>query len=144
MAPTSHVNLDDFQSLMYRPLYWFGQVENPSPTFDERLSLAYAPTSSNGGRTVVIRLKGWRFSNGQRVDAQSVIFWMNMLEAEPSQWAGSPGEFPYNVVELLGTRRSPRRDRDDHLRQALLDPVAPLQRAVADHADARGLGHHLA
>ncbi len=88
-----------FIDLMYRPLYWFGQVENPSPTLDERFSLAYAPVSPNGGRTVVIRLKGWRFSNGQRVDAESVIFWMNMLEAEPSQWAISlEPEFPYNVV----------------------------------------------
>ena len=48
---------------------------------------------------MVIRLKGWRFSNGQRVDAQSVIFWMNMLKAEPSNWAVSlEPEFPYNVT----------------------------------------------
>jgi peptide/nickel transport system substrate-binding protein len=95
-----------FQSLMYRPLYWFGQIESPSSTFNEQLSLAHAPTLSNGGRTVVIRLKGWKFSNGQGVDAQSVVFWMNMLMAEGrfanatlDMWgASTPGEFPYNVA----------------------------------------------
>ncbi len=87
------------QQLMYRPLYWFGQIKTPSPSFDEQLSLALAPTSSNGDKTVVIRLKGWRFSNGQRVNAQSVIFWMNMLKAEPSNWGASlKPEFPYNVT----------------------------------------------
>ena len=30
---------------MYRPLYSFGQVKSPSPSFDEQLSLAFAPTS---------------------------------------------------------------------------------------------------
>ncbi len=34
-------NTFHFQSLMYRPLYWFGQTESPSPTFNEQLSLAY-------------------------------------------------------------------------------------------------------
>lgn len=89
---------DAFQYLMYRPLYWFGQVKRPLPTFDPNLSLADAPTSPNGGRTVLVQLKNWKFSNGQRVDAQSVIFWMNMLMAEPGEWAGSSfGLFPSDV-----------------------------------------------
>jgi peptide/nickel transport system substrate-binding protein len=95
----SSSNTLHFQSLMYRPLYWFGQNGSPSSTFNEQLSLAHAPTTSNADKTVVIRLKGWKFSNGQRVDAQSVIFWMNMLMAEASEWGDStPGEFPYNVA----------------------------------------------
>ncbi|MGA8679183.1 MAG: ABC transporter substrate-binding protein [Acidimicrobiales bacterium] len=92
-------NLNQFQDLMYRPLYWFGQIKSASPSFDEQLSLAFAPTSSNRGTTAVIRLKGWSFSNGQHVDAQSGIFWMNMMMAESANWPGSAaGEFPYNVV----------------------------------------------
>jgi peptide/nickel transport system substrate-binding protein len=92
-------NVNQFQYLMYRPLYWFGQIKSSSPSFDEQLSLAFAPTSANRGTTAIIRLKGWRFSNGQHVDAQSVIFWMNMVMAESANWPGSvAGELPYNVV----------------------------------------------
>jgi peptide/nickel transport system substrate-binding protein len=94
---------------MYRPLYWFGQVRTETVSFNEPLSLARPPTSTNGGGTVVIDLKGWRFSNGQRVDAQSVVFWMNMMMAEGTIsnpacggtcWAFSTaGGFPSNVVD---------------------------------------------
>jgi len=86
-----------FQYLMYRQLYWFGQIKSSSPAFDQQLSPASAPTSPNGGKTVVTRPRGWKFSNGPRVDAQSAIFWMNMLMAEPSQsggnyWTGFPSD----------------------------------------------------
>ncbi|HXY42680.1 MAG TPA: hypothetical protein VEH29_00695, partial [Acidimicrobiales bacterium] len=102
-------NITQFQYLMYRPLYWFGQNATGAVSFNAPLSLAEPPTATNSGRTAVVELKGWRFSNGQRVDAQSVVFWMNMMMAEgksPSPacgkapcWANSTrGGFPYNVV----------------------------------------------
>ena len=100
-------NYAEFQYLMYRPLYWFGQVTSASPAFNEQLSFGFTPTSANGGRTARIVLKGWRFSNGQRVDAQSVIFWMNMMMEEgektdcnggPCWGEASPAGFPYDVV----------------------------------------------
>jgi peptide/nickel transport system substrate-binding protein len=51
--------------------------------------------------SVTISLKGWKFVDGQRVDAQSVIFWLNMMKAVgSSQWGdyvGGPSEFPGNV-----------------------------------------------
>ncbi|MHB8243977.1 MAG: ABC transporter substrate-binding protein [Acidimicrobiales bacterium] len=95
----SVTNLTQFQYLMYRPLYWFGQITTPAPTVNYSLSLADAPVWSNGNKTVTITLKGWKFSNGQKVDAQSVIFWMNMMKAEKTNWAGYvPGDFPDNVV----------------------------------------------
>jgi peptide/nickel transport system substrate-binding protein len=95
----STANLQDFQYLMYRPLYWFGDGTNP--LVDEPLSLAALPSYSKDGRSVVIDLKGWRWSDGQKVDAQSVIFWMNMLRAEKIEWAGYyPGELPDNVVSV--------------------------------------------
>ena len=55
---------------------------------------------SDGGKTVTINLKGWKFSNGQVVDAQSVIFWLNMMKEEgTTEWAGyAPGDFPDNLV----------------------------------------------
>ncbi len=93
-------NLTTFQYLMYRPLYFFGQVTNSDPTFNPQLSVAAAPVYSDGGKTVTINLKGWKFSNGQVVDAQSVLFWLNMMKDEgPTEWAGYvPGYFPDNLV----------------------------------------------
>jgi peptide/nickel transport system substrate-binding protein len=96
---------------MYRPLYWFGPYGSTAPTVDYTMSPANAPVWSNGGKTVTVSLKGWQFNDGQKVDAQSVIFWMNMMKSEgcypePTcstnlQWAGAvPGTqaFPGNVV----------------------------------------------
>jgi peptide/nickel transport system substrate-binding protein len=98
----SVTNVAQFQYLMYRPLYWFGQPHSSEPTFVPSLSLAEPPAFSNGDETVTIRLKGWKFSNGQSVDAQSVVLWMNMLKAVGTtggQWDGYvPGEFPDNVT----------------------------------------------
>ncbi|MHB1987511.1 MAG: ABC transporter substrate-binding protein [Acidimicrobiales bacterium] len=95
----SVANLTQFQYLMYRPLYWFGQVTSSNPTVDYNLSLADAPTWSNGNKTVTIKMKGWKYSNGTKVDAQSVMFWMNMIKAEKANWAGyAPGGFPDNVT----------------------------------------------
>lgn len=102
----SSANLTQFQYLMYRPLYWFGAPTSTSPDVDYALSPAKAPSWSKDGKTVTITLKGWKFYDGQAVDAQSVIFWLNMLMAEgrfadpaDDEWAGSTaGEFPYNVT----------------------------------------------
>ena len=55
---------------------------------------------SNGNKTITITLKGWKFGDGQAVDAQSVIFWLNMLQAESGNWAGTaPGanQWPGNI-----------------------------------------------
>ncbi len=96
----SVTNFAQFQYLMYRPLYWFGPPTSTSPNVDFALSLADQPVWSNGNRTVTITMKGWKFRDGQRVDAQSLVFWLNMMKAESSNWAGSvpgPSQFPANV-----------------------------------------------
>jgi peptide/nickel transport system substrate-binding protein len=102
LAHFSVANLTQFQYLMYRPLYWFGPNGTTAPTVDYTQSLANAPVFTNGGKTVTVPLKGWKFKDGQVVDAQSVVFWMNMMKAEgASAWAGYvPGNqaFPGNVV----------------------------------------------
>jgi peptide/nickel transport system substrate-binding protein len=93
-----NINFLDFWPLMFRPLYFFGGESN-QPTLDQALSNAKPPVFSHGGTTVTITLKGWKWSDGQTVDAQDVIFFMNMLEAEKANFAGYvPGEFPDNVV----------------------------------------------
>jgi len=94
-------NVNDFQYLMYRPLYWFGT--GVSPYLNTKLSLADPPTYS--GNQVTIQVKpGWKWSNGELVDAQDVVFWMNMMIAQNAAgtpYAGSsPGEFPADVTNV--------------------------------------------
>ena len=72
-------NVDEFQYLLYRPLYWFG--EGVHPYMNPQLSLALPPVYH--GNEVVIRLKrNYHWSNGEPVDAQDVVFWLNMMKAE--------------------------------------------------------------
>jgi peptide/nickel transport system substrate-binding protein len=94
-------NLTQFQELMYRPLYWFGPPTSTSPDVDYALSPANQPVFSADGKTITITLKGWKFHDGQTVDAQSVIFWLNMMKAESANWAGTapgPSQFPQNIL----------------------------------------------
>ena len=72
-------NINDFQYLMYRPLYWFGTGVNPY--LNPQLSLADLPTYS--GNQVTITLKQtYKWSNGEPVDADDVVFFLNMMIAE--------------------------------------------------------------
>jgi peptide/nickel transport system substrate-binding protein len=96
-------NSQDFQYQMYRPLYMFGG-ESVQPTVNYPLSPANAPVYTNGGKTVTISLKGWKWSNGETVDAKDVVFWLNMMEAEGANWAGtSPGGIPQNITKYSAT-----------------------------------------
>jgi peptide/nickel transport system substrate-binding protein len=96
-------NTDEFQELMYRPLYMFGN-NGDSESIDIRLSTADAPVYTDGGKTVTITMKGWKWSNGETVDARDVIFWLNMLEAEKANYYGyTPGLMPDNIVSYAAT-----------------------------------------
>jgi peptide/nickel transport system substrate-binding protein len=94
----SVVNAEYFQYLMYRPLYWFGN--GASPTLNTSLSLAEAPQYN--GNTVTIKLKGWKWSNGETVSASNVLFWIHMMQAVGSTDWGAfvPGGFPTNVTNV--------------------------------------------
>lgn len=78
-------NINNFQFLMYRPLYWFGN--GSTPNLNPSLSLASNPMYSNGGKTVMVMLKNYKWSNGEKLTAQDVMFWMNMLHAQKENWA---------------------------------------------------------
>jgi peptide/nickel transport system substrate-binding protein len=97
----SVVNIADFQYLMYRPLYWFGN--GASPTLNTSLSLANVPVYS--GTNVTITMKDWKWSNGEKVTAQDVVFWIHMMQAEASTNWGAfvPGGFPDNVSNVKAT-----------------------------------------
>ena len=93
-----------FQYLLVRPLYIFGNNTSTSVGINYPLSVADAPTYSNGGKTVVVNMKGWKFSNGETVDANSLIFFLNMAEAEKANWYGyAPGLLPDNLVSYKAT-----------------------------------------
>ncbi len=79
-------NVNQFQELMFRPLYWFGV--GGSSAFAPSVSLAKPPQFSHGNRTVTIAMKGWRFADGQVVDARSVMFFLNMYRADPTSYCG--------------------------------------------------------
>jgi len=97
-------NGNQFQWMLYRPLYMFGNNTNTSVTINYPLSPADPPVYSNGGRTVVINMKGWKWSDGETVDAQSLIFFLNMAKAEKSNWyAYAAGLLPDNVVSYKAT-----------------------------------------
>ena len=97
-------NGEQFQWLMYRPLYMFGNNTGNNVAINYPLSPANAPTYSNGGKTVTVTMKGWKWSNGEAVDAKSLIFYMNMTVAERANWyATTPGLLPDNVVSYKAT-----------------------------------------
>jgi peptide/nickel transport system substrate-binding protein len=90
-------NTADLQTLLYEPLYWFG--DKASTSIDYGLSIGNAPVYSDGDRVVTITLKHYIWSDGETVSARDVIFWINLLRANPDQWASYvPGGFPDNVV----------------------------------------------
>jgi peptide/nickel transport system substrate-binding protein len=92
-------NSEQFQYLMFRPLYWFGN--GSTPNLNPSLSLANSPSYSNGSTTVTITLKPYKWSNGETVTTQNVMFWMNMLHAEKANWAGyAPGTIPDDVKSI--------------------------------------------
>jgi peptide/nickel transport system substrate-binding protein len=98
----SLVNSEQFQYLMYRPLYWFGQ--GSTPDLNPSLSLAAVPTYSADTETVTIDLKPYAWSDGETLTAQNVMFWMNMLHSEKNNWAAyQPGGIPDDVRSITVT-----------------------------------------
>ncbi len=103
-ALSSVFTIYQFQYLMWRPLYW--APVGATPTIDPGLSLASAPTFSNGDKTVTIHMKtNWTWSDGAPVDAADVEFYVDILKAAVKESAAnsgnySPGYFPDNVASM--------------------------------------------
>ncbi|MGH3159097.1 MAG: ABC transporter substrate-binding protein, partial [Streptosporangiaceae bacterium] len=96
-------NAQYFQYLMYRPLYVFGN-NGQSVSVNYSLSPANAPVYTDGGKTVTLSLKGWKWSNGETVDAKDVVFWLHMMYAEFANWGGAtPGGIPTNISSISTT-----------------------------------------
>lgn len=100
---SDNTNSEQFQWLMYRPLYWYGNGGDIA--LNQKLSVALPPRFSKHNTVVTVNLKRtFKWSNGESVDAADVEFWMNMLKAEKTQWAAYvPGAFPDNVARYKVT-----------------------------------------
>lgn len=92
----SVANIEQFQRLSYRSLYWIGL--NGKPVVNPTLSLAKLPTFSDNDTVVNITLQNYDWSDGTPVSSRDVAFWINLLEANKKDFAAyTPGEFPDNM-----------------------------------------------
>ncbi|TDE08454.1 ABC transporter substrate-binding protein [Jiangella asiatica] len=93
-------NINRFQVLMWRPLYWTGDGDDPTVDFEK--SLADPPIWSNDNRTVTIPLKSsYEFSDGTTLGPANVAFWMGLAITQKNKYFGyTPGYFPDNVASV--------------------------------------------
>jgi peptide/nickel transport system substrate-binding protein len=98
-----------FQNLFWKPLYW-------TPTghaldVDYGLSLASKPIFSDSNKTVTINMKSnYKWSNGQSVDAQDLVFFIDLVKAavklSPANYGNySAGYFPDNLASATATSK---------------------------------------
>ena len=114
----SVANTSQFQSLMFRPLYYFGL--GGSAAVQPQISTAKPPKFSNGNKTVTITMKGWKFADGQTVNAESVMFFLNMAKAVPSDFCTySPG---LGIPDQMSSATGSGNTVTIHLKS----PVSPL------------------
>lgn len=108
ITPTAQANvfnIDQFQYLSYRPLYWSPQ--GSTPTYDYSKSLtSSAPVISNGGKTFTVKLNGqYTWSDGSKVSANDVLFYVDLLKAAVKESAANDGnytvgQFPDNLSNV--------------------------------------------
>ncbi len=92
-------NLNQFQYLMWRPLYWIGDQDKI--VLNDKLSLADPPQYSQHNTVVTIRLKNYRWSDGKPVTSRDVTFWINLLAANKINWGEyAPGFFPDDIASM--------------------------------------------
>jgi peptide/nickel transport system substrate-binding protein len=98
-AHYSTTNIEGFQRLLWRPLYWYGQDGKPQLNAD--YSLAEQPQYSNGNTVVTIKLKDWNWSDGKPVSSRDLTFLLNLLTAGKANWAGYlPGYLPDSIASV--------------------------------------------
>ncbi|MDQ2584968.1 ABC transporter substrate-binding protein [Saccharothrix yanglingensis] len=90
-------NILEFQALMYRTLYYFGS--DGTPDVDYAQSIGEPPEWSEDGLTVTIRIKPWKWSNGETICADNVLFWVNLMKVKGARYGEYvPGYFPDNLT----------------------------------------------
>ncbi len=139
------VNEDQFEYLMYRPLFWYGV--NGTTAFNPAQSLAAYPRFSvdrTGDTVATITLRPWHWSDGRPVTTRDVEFWMNLLRANRSDWGVYvPGAWPDIIrsIHYLSASRFQitfiRRYNDNWLFNDELSQIFPLPQHVWDRTSAR-------
>jgi len=104
-ATNSVYNVFNFEWQMWPPMYY--APRGSTPTVDPTLSVANAPTWSNGDKTMTITVKPWKWSNGQTVSSKDLLFTFDMIKAgvkaSPANWAYYvPGYFP-DIISSMST-----------------------------------------
>lgn len=139
----SVANIEQFERLSYRSLYWIGN--NGKPVVDPGLSLAEMPKYSKNNTVVDITLRNYNWSDGKPVSSRDVAFWINLLEANKKSFAAYvPGEFPDNLAsyKITGSKTlqltltepvNPRWFTYDQLSQ-----ITPIPQQVWDKTSANG------
>ena len=102
-ASNSVYNVFNFEWQMWPPLYY--APKGSTPTVDSALSVANPPVWSNGGKTMSITLKPWKWSNGTTLSSKDLLFTFQMIQAgvkaSPANWAPYvPGFFPSTIVSM--------------------------------------------
>lgn len=98
LAYFSVVNINQFQEMMYRPLYYFGKGKTPD--LNPTLSLAKTPVYSTGNTVVTITLKTYKWSDGEKLTVTDVMLFLNIMHAEKANWAAYvPGGM--NIPDML-------------------------------------------
>jgi peptide/nickel transport system substrate-binding protein len=90
----SVANIEQFQRLSFRSLYWIGNGQG-QPVVDPAMSLAAAPVYSHNNSVVTVHLGNYTWSDGKPVTTRDVAFWINLLRVNKATFAAYiPGEFP--------------------------------------------------
>ena len=56
---------------------------------------------AQGGTVIKVTMKPYKWSNGETVTAQDVVFWMNMMKVEKLNWAGyAAGTLPDDLASI--------------------------------------------
>lgn len=92
----SIANIEQFNRLSYRSLYWIGKADQP--VIDPSLSIAQPAVYSPDDTKVTVTLNNYNWSDGKPVTTRDVEFWINLFRANKSSVGGYiPGEFPDNI-----------------------------------------------
>jgi peptide/nickel transport system substrate-binding protein len=98
-AVCSVANTSDFSSLLYRPLYYYGN--GYKPTVDYNYSVGQKPVFTDNDSVVTIKLNPWKWSDGEAVTARDVELWINIYKANTANYCGYvPSLFPDNVTSM--------------------------------------------
>src|SRR5215472_737485 len=76
----------DFQYEMWRPLYW--TISGVEPVANPSMSMAADPTWSNGNKRVTVKLKNWKWSDGQPVTSKDLLFFLDEVKVAVTKSLG--------------------------------------------------------